>query len=158
MQTVPPPDFVPTVPRPSGRRVLVLYEPGRSGEAVLALARELAITERAALTVAGFVPQANPGRGCIGSPADYNRAVRDTVQRELAEAREGLGEAADRAMFVLLVEGRDPPLQDWSAEIGFDVILLPARRRPMRSLKHPAAAGLKRRTGADVRVVGPRVD
>jgi hypothetical protein len=157
MQTLAPPDVVPAVPRPSRRRVLVVYEPGRSGEAVLAIARELAVEERAALTVAGVVPQAAHGRGCIGSPSAYNSAVRDAVERELAEAREGLREAGDRAVFRLLVEGKDPPLQDWSAESGFDVILLPARRRPIRSLKHPAAAGLKRRTGADVRVIGPRV-
>ena len=83
----------------------------------------------------------------------YNRAVCEAVADELEQARARLGDAADHATFKMLVEGVDPPLERWSEAGGFDVILLPARRRPLRSLKHPVAARLKRQTDAEVRIV-----
>jgi hypothetical protein len=86
---------------------------------------------------------------------DYNAAVRDAAADELEQARQQLREIGDRAAFKLLTQSTDPPLHEYVAAAGFELILLPARHRPLRSTKHPAAAAL-RRTGADVRVVDPR--
>jgi hypothetical protein len=84
---------------------------------------------------------------------DYNRAVCDTAEAELLQARKELGAMAERASFKLLVQDKDPPLVAWVAAGGFDVVLLPARWRPLRRSKHPAAEALRRSTGADVRVI-----
>jgi hypothetical protein len=51
------------------------------------------------------------------------------------------------------VQDKDPPLAAWIAAGGFDVVLLSARRRPLRRAKHPAADRLGRSTGAEVRIV-----
>ena len=62
----------------------------------------------------------------------------------------------DRADFELLTEGADPPLHEWVTRTGADVVLLPSRRRPLRSAKHPAAAELRRSTAAEIRIVDAR--
>jgi hypothetical protein len=131
----------------------VLNEPGPATAAVLDVARQLVEQADAALTVVSVVPQAPSGPRCGGSALEYNSAVCQTVAEELERARAALGEAAAHATFKMLIEGVDPPLEVWSAAAGFDLILLPARRRPLRSLKHPHAARLSRQTGAEVRII-----
>jgi hypothetical protein len=84
---------------------------------------------------------------------DYNCAVRETAEAELRRAREELGPIAERASFKVLVQGKDPPLAAWIAAGDFDLVLLPARRRPLRRSKHPAAEPLRRSTSAEVRVI-----
>jgi universal stress protein family protein len=138
-------------------RVMVLYEPGRTGDAAVACARELAQGSGASLTLVGVVPMAEGGAPrCGGSAIAYNEAVMEQVAEELHEAKRHLGEFADDARIELLIEGADPPLVDWSAAHGFDTILLPARRRLLRSVKHPDATRLLRGTGAEVRVIDAR--
>jgi hypothetical protein len=84
---------------------------------------------------------------------DYNRAVCEAAEAELCQARKELGPVAERASFKVLVQNRDPPLAAWIAAGEFDVVLLPARRRPLRRWKHPAAEPLRRSTSAEVRVI-----
>jgi nucleotide-binding universal stress UspA family protein len=141
---------------PPFRRVLVVYEPARETAVAIELARRLIEREHAALTVLSVVPQAPSGPRCGGSAFEYNWALRASAERELEQARAALGEHAAHANFELLVEGIDPPLAEWCAASGFDLILLPARRRPLRSLKHPDAARLRRHTAAEIRIVGRR--
>ncbi len=138
------------------RHVLVLFEPGSAGAAALDLARELAERDHATVTVLAVVPVAPSGSRCGNSATEYNNIVRDAVARELDQAREQLAGFGDSAAFKLLAEGTDPPLPDWVRGAGVDVVLLPARRRPLRSLKHPAAAALRRSTDAEVRIVDAR--
>jgi hypothetical protein len=134
-------------------RVVVLYEPGRSGSAALALAARLVAGDGSALTVVSVAPQ-DTRRCCgAGSAIGYNRAVCEAVAGELRQARELLGDVGDHASFRLLVEAKDPPLAAWVAAGGFDVVLLPARRRPLRRAKHPALDPLRRSTSAEVRIV-----
>jgi hypothetical protein len=141
--------------RSVGKRVVVLYEPGRAGSAALDLAGRI-VGDDGALTVVSVAPQ-DPRICCgAGSAIDYNRAVCQAAARELRRAREHLGRVGNRASFQLLVQGQDPPLAAWIAAGGYDVVLLPARRRPLRSAKHPAADPLRRSTGAEVRVVDAR--
>jgi hypothetical protein len=139
--------------RSVGSRVVVLYEPGRSGLAALDLARRLVLAEGCMLTVVAVAPQ--DARMCCGagSAVDYNRAVRDAADCELQDACELLGPVGKRASFRLLVQDKDPPLTAWVAGGEFDLVLLPARKRPLRREKHPAADQLCRSTGAEVRVV-----
>lgn len=137
------------------RRVLVVFESGPAGLAALDCARELAEYEQAALSVVSVAPQQPLGMRCGGSPGDYNRAVRFAVAHELEQARERLGDIDAHAGFELLVEGRDPPLHDWCVMGAFNMVLLPAHRRPLRAPSHPAAAALKR-TGVEVRIIDRR--
>jgi Universal stress protein family len=139
--------------RSVGSRVVVLYEPGRSGSAALDLARRLVAGDGSALTVVTVAPQDTRIRCGAGSATDYNRAVCEAAEAELREACEVLGQAGKRAVFKLLVQDKDPPLADWITAGGFDVVLLPARRRPLRRSGHPAADQLRRSTCARVRVV-----
>src|SRR6478609_2878343 len=139
--------------RSAGKRVVVLYEPGRTGSAALSLAGRLVGGDGSALTVVTVAPQDTRICCGAGSAIDYNRAVCEASAAELRQARELLGPVGNRALFKLLVQGKDPPLAAWIAAGGFGVVLLPARRRPLRSAKHPAADPLRRSTSAKVRVV-----
>jgi hypothetical protein len=139
--------------RSGGKRVVVLYEPGRTGSAALDLAGRLVGDDGSALTVVSVAPQDTRICCGAGSAIDYNRAVCEAADAELQQARELLGHAGNRASFQVLVQDKDPPLAAWIAAGGFDVVLLPARRRPLRSARHPAADQLRRSTSAEVRIV-----
>jgi hypothetical protein len=139
--------------RSVGKRVVVLYEPGRTGSAALDLAGRLVGDDGSALTVVTVAPQDRRICCGAGSAIDYNRAVCEAAGAELRRARQLLGRVGNCASFKLLVETKDPPLTAWIAAGGFDVVVLPARRRPVRSTKHPAADELRKSTSAEVRVV-----
>jgi hypothetical protein len=147
------PDLRSDALRSASKRVAVLYEPGRSGSAALGLAGRLVGDDGAVLTVLALAPQDTRICCGAGSAIDYNRAVCEAVEAELQEARELLGDAGNRASFKLLVQDKDPPLAAWIEATGFDIVLLPARRRPLRRARHPAADQLHRLTSAEVRVI-----
>jgi hypothetical protein len=155
MSWAPTPIATPPLSGRAGSRILVLFEPGGAGKAAIDCARHLAEHEPSAVTVVSVAPQTPIAPRCGCAPVDLNAAIRDAAADELEQAREQLRELGDRAAFNLLIEGADPPLETWSAAVGFDLILLPARRRPLRAPNHPAAAVL-RRTAAEVRIVDPR--
>ncbi len=134
---------------------MVLFETGAAGAAAIEVARAIAETDGTSLTVVSVVPQAPSGSRCGNSAREFNTIVLEQVAREQDQARRLLGPAADSARFELLIEGVDPPLAAWSAAARFDLILVPARRRPFRGGKRPEAARLERETSAEVRVVGP---
>ena len=134
----------------------MLHESGPAAEAALDLARELDLHERATVTVVAVAPSAPSGSRCGGSALEFNQAVREIVEDELDAARRRLDHASGRTDYELLVEGEDPPLERWIAARDFDLILLPARRRPLRAHGHPAAARLRGVTHAEVRVVQRR--
>jgi nucleotide-binding universal stress UspA family protein len=137
-------------------RVLVLYEQSRAGIAAIDLARELAERENADLTVVGVAPQAPSGPRCGNSATEYNEIVADSVAGDLDRVRERLGQAAERAAFVLLIDGADQTFEQLAESGGFDLVLLPARRRPLRrGASHPEAARLRLNVGAEVRIVEP---
>jgi hypothetical protein len=137
-----------------GKRVLVVFEPGRSSTAALALARELAECHGAALTIVSVAPQGMSGARCGNSALDYNLAVQDSVARDLDHARARLEEVGVHAAYELLIDGASPSLDELAAAGDFDLVLLPARSRLMRAPGHPAVAGLRRATAAEVQVVG----
>jgi nucleotide-binding universal stress UspA family protein len=136
-------------------RVLVLCEHSRAGAAVIDLARRLAELEDAAVTVVAVAPQAPSGPRCGNSATQYNEAVADSVVRDLEQARERLGRVAERASFRLLIEGAEPSLTHFAADGGFDLVLLPAHRRPLRAAYHPEAKRLGI-AGAEIRIVDRR--
>ena len=137
-------------------RVLVLCEHGRAGAAAIDFARELARHDHVTVTVVGVAPQAPSGSRCGNSATEFNDAVADSVVQDLEQAREQLGPAADRASFRLLVEGAPPSLAQFAAEGRFDLVLLPAHRRPLRAAYHPQAKRLGQLPGADIRIVDRR--
>ena len=140
--------------RSAPEHILVLYEHGRAGAAAIDLARELAEGRNATLTVVGIAPQA-PSGPCGNSAVDYNEAVADSVAHDLEQARERLGASAACAAFVLLVDGVDQTLEQLTRSGGFDLVLLPAHRRPFRKPGHPAAGALSGVRGAEIRIVEP---
>jgi nucleotide-binding universal stress UspA family protein len=140
----------------TGKRVLVLFEPGRSGIAVLESARELVDQHDATLTVISIAPQGMSGARCGNSALDYNLVVQDSVVEDLAHARAWLEEFGIRAAFELLLERAPPSLEQFAAAGGFDLVLLPARRRPLRAPGHPAAERLRSTTAAELRIIGRR--
>ena len=137
-----------------GSRVLVLYERGKSGSRAIDQARELILARDGQVTVVTLAPRDTRVRGTGVSARDYNDAVRESAQRELAEARRLLGSLAERIVFEVVFEGGNASLVGWAADGAFDVILLPARRRLFSRRTHPFAARLRESTAADVRVVG----
>jgi nucleotide-binding universal stress UspA family protein len=157
MSRAPTPIAAQPPPALAGKRILVLFESGRAGTAAIDFARQLAVHDRSTVTVVTVVPQATMAPRCGCGPTDLNAMVRDAAADELEQAQEQLYEIGDRAAFVPLIEGTDPPLHEFVAAAGFELIVLPARRRPLRSTKHPAAAALSR-TGAEVQIVDPRAD
>jgi hypothetical protein len=139
-----------------GKRVLVVFEPVRSGGAVLELARELVERHSATLTVVSVAPQDMSAARCGHSALDYNLAIQDSVVGDLDHARAWLEEFGVSASYELLIDGVSPSLDELAAAGRFDLVLLPARRRLMRAPGHPAAERLRRTTGAEIQVIAPR--
>ena len=142
----------------SAERVLVLCEHSRAGTAAIEFARELAENEHVSVTVVGVAPQAPSGSRCGNSATEFNDAVADSVVQDLERARAQLGPVAERACFRLLVEGVPPSLSQLATDGGFDLVLLPAHRRPMRAAYHPEAKRLEQVPGAEIRIVDRRGD
>ena len=137
--------------REPGGRVLVVFDASRAGTAALREAIDWAGVE-AELSVVTLVPQAKPLKCCGGGGAGpYNCAVRDEAEDQLDRARGLLGSSATRATFTKLVGSPTPPLAEWSAEGGFDVIFLPAPRLARGGGR--LARELRRATAAEVRLV-----
>jgi hypothetical protein len=143
------------VPELDRLRIAVVLEPGRSGAAALTQATALAAAPGAELTVVAVAPNAVGCRCCGGpSPYAYNCAVRDDVAQGLHNAAKQLDVDARDIKVKLLVEGSDPPLEEWVVRSRVDLVLLPARWRVLlRSRSHPAARLLRRVTDANVRIV-----
>ena len=136
-------------------RVLVVYERTRAGAAAVDQARVLVEREHATITVVAVAPRAPSGPRCGNSAVQYNEAVADSVARDLDKAGEQLGQAAERATFLLLVDGVDQTLEQLARSGGFDLVLLPAHRRPFRKPGHPEAARLSLIAGVEIRIVAP---
>ena len=74
-------------PARATKRVLAIFEPGRSGEATLREAAELA-EAGGELSVVTLAPQARPSRCCgKGGTGPYNIAVCEEAEIELRQAR-----------------------------------------------------------------------
>jgi hypothetical protein len=132
-------------------RVLVVFEPVRSGRAALHHAAELA-EAGSWLSVVTLAPQARPLRCCGGGGAGpYNQAVKQAAESELREAREVLGTVASRATFRVLRGCPDPPLAAWVEEHAIGLVLLPSHRLTLGDGR--LAATLRQATAAEVRVV-----
>ncbi len=134
-------------------RIVAVFEPGASGAAVLAQAATLGASQPIDLTVVAIVAQATGPHCCGASPIAYNRAVRDAAAAELHQAAQLLGPDAENARFVLLLDGRHPPLPAWVGHNAFDLVLLPARRRVPRAPAHPAMRRLRHLPDVEVRIV-----
>lgn len=133
-------------------RMAVLYERGRNGATALFEASEVAARSGAELTVVVLVSQLTASRRCGESPEAYNCALLTAASSELHEAAHAPS-VPDGTRFRLLIEGHDPPLKAWLEQGDFDLMLLPSRRRVLRSPGHPAARRLRHLARCDVRVV-----
>ena len=137
-------------------RALVLFECGRGGAAVLEQAAAVALARPTALTVVCVAPQGKSGSRCGNSALAYDQAVAESAAEDLENARDRLERLGVAASYELLIEGSGRSLAEFAAAGGFSLVLLPARRRPLRAGSHPAAGALSRVAGAEVRVVDAR--
>jgi nucleotide-binding universal stress UspA family protein len=133
-------------------RMLVVIEPGRAGDAAVEEARAHAGLIGCDVTLVGVAPQVAAVR-CGPSGAEYNGAVVDAVVRDLARACDRLATAGVRLTCRVLVDGHDPPLEQFAAAEGFGLILLPSRRPRWRPARHPWARRLSSVTQAEVRLI-----
>lgn len=133
-------------------RTLVVVEPGRAGDAAVDEARAHAGRMGCEVTLVGVAPQVTSVR-CGPSGGEYNEAVVDAVARDLARACDRLVTAGVGVTCRVLVDGRDPPLEQFAAAGGFGLILLPSRRPRWRPARHPWAQRLSSVTEAEVRLV-----
>jgi len=140
---------------PPPARVAFLLEPGRRGAAALEQATARCAGSDCELTVVAVAPTvATVCRSCGGvSACAYNGAVREDVSDALRSAVAGLSHVGQPINGRLLVDGSDPPFEQWVAQGRFDLVLLPARLGIPGSRRHPAARPLRRRTSAQIRVV-----
>ncbi len=125
----------------------VLIEAGHRADAAVNEAVALAGTEPVSATLVAVVPHAR-GRGCAVSATPLNEAIEQAAGADLWNAGQRLG-ACDRQ---ILRDGLDPSLPEWLAAGGFDLVLLPRRRRRAGS-GHPEAARLRAIPGLQVRVL-----
>ena len=133
-------------------RVAVVYERSSAGAAALREAAELANAGRE-VSVVTLAPQARPARwGRAGGEGPYNIAVREEAELDLQAAREILGSVAGRATFEMLAGCPQPPLASWVVQHGFGLVLLPRRR--LTPGGNPLARSLRKKTSAEVRLVG----
>ncbi len=138
-------------PPRASRRVLAVFERGRTGEATLREAAELA-ESGCELSVVTLAPQERCSRCCgKGGTGPYNIAVREEAEIELRQARDILGATAGRASFTVLVGYPSPPLAAWAQEHAFDLILLPSHRFTRGGNRH--ARAMRRALSAEVRLV-----
>ncbi len=144
------------------KRILVLYEPGRAGDAAVELGAQLAREEREEFTVVRVAPQAPSGSRCGGSAREFNEIVREDAARDLDRARELVWAVGARAEFELLADGSDPSLAAFAAAGGYELILLPARRgllRPRwRHARRRSAASPAPRFGSSIAQRPPALD
>ncbi len=128
-------------------RMAVLIEAGHRADAAIAEAVALAGSEPISATLVAVVPHAR-GRGCAVSATPLNEAIEQAAGVDLWNAGQRLGDCDRR----ILRDGLDPSLLEWVAAEGFDLVLLPRRRRRAHG-GHPEAARLRAVPGLQVRVL-----
>jgi len=133
----------------AARRVVVVFERGKAGNAALREAAERA-NAGAELSVVTLAPQARAVRRA-GGEGPYNVAIRHEAQLELHEARDLLGSVAARATFNVLSGCPQPPLASWVAQYGFDLVVLPRQR--LTPGGNYFAKSLRKETSAEVVLV-----
>lgn len=133
-------------------RTLVVIEAGRAGDAAVDEACAQARRTGCAVTLVGVAPQAT-AMHCVSSGEGLNDAILEAVIADLARARARLATSGIEVASRVLVDGCDPPLEEFAATGGFDLILLPSRRPRWVHAGHPSARRLSGRTSAEVRLV-----
>jgi hypothetical protein len=129
--------------------VLVVYEPRASARRALAAAAASA----GAVTVVAIAPRDGRTARCIAHLPGLDLAVRDAAVRELAQAREALGERAAAASFLVLRCGGDGEIGAWARSRGFTRAVVGARRSLLGLRPRDGRARSLRRAGVDVRVI-----
>ena len=133
-------------------RTLLVIEPGRAGDAAVEEACLQAWRTGSAVTLVATAPLVATVR-CGPAGDEYNGAVIDAVTRDLVRACERLETAGVEVDCSVLIDGRDPPLEEFAATGDFELILLPSRRPRWWQARHPLARRLTGKTQAEVRLV-----
>ena len=121
--------------------VLVVFDLRASSRRAL----ERAAVLDAPLTVVALAPRDERGTRCMLHGPDLEIAVREAAARDLAAAREQLGERAPDASFVVLPTSGTKELGTWAAAGGFAQAMLGARRAPLGvRTRDPLARSLQR--------------
>jgi len=134
--------------------IVVVFTQGPAGKVALGEAALLARRAGQPLTVLALAPQDTDPALCGVYTSAFNEGVRAEALRELAEARDLLGEDGCGADYVLLLAGRDPGLDSWVARERPALVVL-ARGGPL-ALAARRQAGRLRRAGVEVRLIDRR--
>lgn len=126
------------------RHLLVLCDGSAEADEAVRAASELALRDRALLTVASVVELERPGRGCQLGSDTWNDVLRDAAWAELERAR---AVVQSPARFTILAGAPGRALADGVRELGCDAVMLPSRprRRLNRLLSRHRAAAVRRR-------------
>ena len=131
------------------RSTLVVFEARAGARRALAAAAAL----DGPLTVVALAPKDARTARCVVHTPELEQAVRASAERDLRDAREALGDEADRASFVVLQTRRDRDLGEWAAGAGHTIAFLGARRTLLGVRPRERRARSLARAGLEVRIV-----
>jgi nucleotide-binding universal stress UspA family protein len=131
------------------QHVLVVCDGSSEADEAVRAASEIALRDRARLTVAAVVELERPGRGCQFGASTWNEVLHDAASADLDRARSVVDSPAH---FTILAGPPGRALVDGARELGCDAIILPPRPRTRlrRILSRDRALAVRRRTGCDV--------
>ena len=108
------------------RHVLVVCDGSPGTDEAVRAASELAVRDRAQLTIAAVVELEKPGRGCAVYASTWNDVLRDAATADLERARRFVDSPAH---FTTLYGSPARALVDGARELGCDAIMLPSPPR-----------------------------
>jgi nucleotide-binding universal stress UspA family protein len=129
------------------RHVLVMCDGSSEADEAVRAASEIALADRAQLTVAAVVELERPGRGCGAWSSTWNDVLRDAAAADLARAAKLVDSPAH---FTVLSGAQATALAEGARELGCDAIMIPSRTRLGRILSHRRDSVLRRRTNCAV--------
>jgi nucleotide-binding universal stress UspA family protein len=130
------------------RHVLVVCDGSSEGYAAVQAASQLAIRERADLTVAAVAELEHPGRCSSFGAGAWNDVLIDAAGADLDRAR---GVVEGPARFTVLTGPMTRALADAERQLGCDLIVLPRSGRGLgRIFRRDHSRAVGRRTGCQV--------
>ncbi len=130
------------------RHVLVLCDGSSEGFDAVRAASELAVRDRATLTVAAVAELEHPGRCSAFGPGAWNDMLIEAADEDLDRAR---GVVEGPARFTVLTGPMERALAEAERQLGCDLIVLPRSARGFtRIFRRDHSKAVGRRTGCQV--------
>jgi nucleotide-binding universal stress UspA family protein len=131
------------------RHLLVVCDGSAEADEAVTAASDLALADRAKLTVAAVVEFEQSGRGCVAYTSTWNEVLREAAEADLARAAKLVNSPAH---YTVLSGPPAKALAEGARELGCDAIMLPSppRRRIRRLISRDRAALVRRSTNCEV--------